>query len=268
MYVLKSGFIIQFLIVCSVIRATMALGQEPPPPLVTDRPDQTESPVTVPLKSLQIEMGFVFADARGTETETETETRSFELGSTLFRYGLLDYLELRLSGGFVLQKTRNNSDESQAEGIGGINTGLKIHLITEDQFLPETGLIADIIFPIGHSALTSQKTHPGFIFAMGYSLSERFSLSFNLGGRSGDHNPFIFRYSAALGIGLSEKTSLFLETFGLKPSLSKNLLNLDTGFTYLLGPDFQLDSSAGLSVTEKPFEWFINVGFSWRLSGI
>jgi hypothetical protein len=46
--------ILIILIICS---GSPALSQEEVPPLVTDRPDQTESSVTVPFRALQFEMG-------------------------------------------------------------------------------------------------------------------------------------------------------------------------------------------------------------------
>lgn len=65
-----------------------AFGQE----LVTDRPDQTESSVTVPKGSLQIESGFLL----GYSEENRFSTRDLLLPTTLFRIGLTNNLELRI----------------------------------------------------------------------------------------------------------------------------------------------------------------------------
>ena len=70
----------------------LALLSQSEVPLITDRPDQTESAVTVPKKSLQIETGAVYEfDRIGS-----TEIRSLHFAKTLFRYGVTDCLELRL----------------------------------------------------------------------------------------------------------------------------------------------------------------------------
>jgi hypothetical protein len=55
-----------------------------PAPLVTDRPDQTESPLTVPLESFQIESGFIYARARQTEEALSTDTESFDRGKPVY----------------------------------------------------------------------------------------------------------------------------------------------------------------------------------------
>jgi hypothetical protein len=75
----------------------------------------------------------------------------------------------------------------------------------------------------------------------------------------------VLRFSSALGIGLSERTGDFIELFGLNPSNADGILNIDTGVTYLVIPNLQIDASCGLSLTGKPAEWFISTGFSWRL---
>src|SRR5678815_5712327 len=56
-------------------------------PIDTDRPDQTESPVTISKNWMQIEHGF----------DAETDNENSILGSsTLFRYGLSERVELRV----------------------------------------------------------------------------------------------------------------------------------------------------------------------------
>lgn len=67
--------------------------------LVTDRPDQTESAVTVPLNSLQIETGFLYEGVK----ETESVFDNYSIGA-LLRYGILDNIELRFGGDYLIGK--------------------------------------------------------------------------------------------------------------------------------------------------------------------
>ena len=68
------------------------------PDLVTDRPDQTESSLTVPRKTFQIETGFVFEKFNYDQYEFE----NWGIATTLIRYGLLDNLELRLGSNYQI----------------------------------------------------------------------------------------------------------------------------------------------------------------------
>ena len=61
--------------------------------LVTDRPDQTESAVVVPVGTLQVEGGATWIRDDGDGVEIE----AFEAPGTLLRYGLVPRLELRLA---------------------------------------------------------------------------------------------------------------------------------------------------------------------------
>ena len=65
---------------------------EDPPELITDRPDQTESPNTVPLGFYQLELGATFNVNEIGSFRNET----LSVPETLLRIGLSDRLELRL----------------------------------------------------------------------------------------------------------------------------------------------------------------------------
>lgn len=75
--------------------------------LITDRPDATESPNTVPLKKIQIETGGLFVS----NNEEGIKTELWNYNNTLIRYGVLKNFELRLA--FAISETReglNNED--------------------------------------------------------------------------------------------------------------------------------------------------------------
>ncbi|MEZ5196140.1 MAG: hypothetical protein R2764_06995 [Bacteroidales bacterium] len=99
------------------------------PDLVTDRPDQTESSVTVPHKSLQIETGFVFERFLNSDYTLD----NWGIASTLFRYGLLKNMELRLASNYQYSEliTKDSDVDTIQQGMGPILAGVKIY-ITED----------------------------------------------------------------------------------------------------------------------------------------
>ncbi len=74
------------------------------PPLVTDRPDQTESSSVVPQWRLQIETG---AAREWVETGSNEYENNTSYGSTLLRFGVLKFLELRLGTDMLNHQSKN-----------------------------------------------------------------------------------------------------------------------------------------------------------------
>src|SRR3982751_2928308 len=58
-------------------------------PIQPDRPDQTESPIIVPVKYFQAENGFAYF-------YNDENNKAYTYPSTLFKYGLTKFLDLRL----------------------------------------------------------------------------------------------------------------------------------------------------------------------------
>ena len=94
-----------------------------PPPMVTDRPDQTESALTIPRNFVQIEAGW---QAFRLE-EDGSSLDVVEIPSTLVRYGLDERVELRFGwDGFVSQVLKTGNFESDEAGVGNLSLGAKV----------------------------------------------------------------------------------------------------------------------------------------------
>ncbi|MBW1687343.1 MAG: transporter [Deltaproteobacteria bacterium] len=60
---------------------------------------------------------------------------------------------------------------------------------------------------------------------------------------------------------------MFIEYFAtLEPSEDEDEHSIDSGVTYLLSDDVQLDLSAGVGLNRAAPDFFISVGFAWRFS--
>lgn len=228
--------------------------------LVTDRPDQTESAVTVPLNSLQIETGFAYESLE----ENSIPIKNYSLASTLIRYGIIDFLELRFGGAYLITE-----EEININGLGNLFAGIKANFLTEDINPFDFALLVHSFLPIGSSAFKPEKAEPQVIAAVSKSISEEVSLSVNLGGRySSLFDKMTYQYSAAMGISLTNKLSTFLEAYGnFTPSVSP-IHNFDTGLTYLLSDDLQLDLSGGKGISGIESFWFVSTGVSLRFNNL
>ena len=75
-----------------ILLASLVKAQQEPD-LITDRPDQTESAFVIPAWRLQIETGFSKEWVNILDEESDGRMR---YGATLLRFGLFDFMELRL----------------------------------------------------------------------------------------------------------------------------------------------------------------------------
>ena len=231
----------------------------------TDRPDQTETATTVPLKSLQIETGLT--------NEFSIFSRVYSNG-TLLRYGLLNNFELRLEPELVCIPHDEYSNPKPKADIGIVPLGIggKYHLSRESGIFPEFGIIASsAILPLCSPVFQIDFIPLKLNAAFSNTLSETFSLGYNLGIECDGENPrLLFFYTVSLGIALSSKLGSFVETFGLFSEDFVSESKIDAGFTYKIKPLVQLDLSGGLSTFEGiyinryPRNPFVSIGFSFR----
>jgi hypothetical protein len=223
--------------------------------LVTDRPDQTESAVTVPRNSLQIEAGILY------ENFNDSELHS--VPGTLFRYGLFEKIELRLGAGYLVHKTHVTNN-----GIGDFLIGAKINFLTEDRSFADVGLMVHAFLPVGSEAFRPQETEPEIIAAFSKTISEKISFSSNFGGSlDSSIDEIIYLYTAALGYSFTNKLGVYIEVFG-NFSSSAPLHYFDGGFTWLLTDNIQLDFSGGKNFSGSDSHWFIGSGVSLRLTDL
>lgn len=256
---MKSGYILIMLVFSLACRA-----QEEIPELVTDRPDQTESSDVVPHKSLQIETGFVISNDR----VAMTERRSVVYNTTLLRYGLFENFELRtgLEYRSEMEKILDTGNTNTVTGLSPLYLGFKTKITEEKGALPEIAFLGGVALPYTEKK-EFRALHPSAImrFAFSHTLSERLSLGYNLGAEwEEDSGPGYF-YSVTLGAGLVRRLGIFIEAFGLLSPENPDEHLLDTGLTFLLLPNLQLDVSGGLGISDAANDNYVSAGLSYRI---
>lgn len=247
-------------------------AQEEPPPLVTDRPDQTESTAIVPRGSVQIEAG-----AKRDVDEVDGEkTISDGVGNFLLRIGLSRIAELRLGwNGLTARDQRSGTVSNRISGQTDASLGAKFHLATEKGRRPAMAVIAFVSVPSGRDEFTSDGFDPGALFAFSHTISDRIGLGYNAGlvfestAPEGEDRQTLstWTYAIASGFSLSEKVGTFVEVFGSAPASASgsSAHSFDAGLTWLVRPNLQLDTSAGVGLNDGATDWFVSVGFSVRL---
>lgn len=223
-------------------------------PLVTDRPDFTESAVVVPLQSLQIESGVENA-AFGSGT-------LWTYPNTLLRIGLFEKLELRVAlpgwAGWESSPTR----------FQDLGVGFKWQLTPDEATLP-VAILAHTTLPVGHETLRGEAGDFDVMLAGAYDFNDRLGLSWNLAAASikGERGDRLWsqRYSVALGMGLSERLGGYVETMGEFDSSGAWAPLLDGGVTFALSALSQLDAYLGFGLSRHAPDFVVGAGYSIRL---
>lgn len=255
---------INLLILLGLFLLNSAWSQDEPP-LVTDRPDQTESSSVVPQWRLQIETG---ASREWVETGSNEYENNTSYGSTLLRFGVLKFLELRLGTDMLNHQSKLPSGAERDEfGMSPIGFGLKAALMKEDGWLPEMAFITGWQVPnTGRESFSSNKWQHSYILAISYTLSERWGFGYNLGWEfEGAFEVNRLIYSLVFGYALAEKWGIYMETYTNKTGKNPFDVRADAGITWLVWHNFQLDLSGGLGITKISPIGFVSAGLSWRI---
>lgn len=249
------------LLFCGVANAQENISE--PVEMITDRPDVTESSSIVPNGSLQIETGAFYESFE----ENNIKFESSVFNTTLLRYGLLDNLELRLGWDFAEEtSTIDGLNTGKSNGLSPLLFGMKVAIAEEKNGWPEMALLGHVFLPFSASRdFRPQTTGVNFLFALSHTLTEKSSLSYNLGGEWGDDNPEMgYRYSVAYGYGISQRLACYAELYGNLPENSSASHFWDAGLTYLITPNVQLDATVGTSIT-KGQDIYVSGGISFRI---
>jgi hypothetical protein len=233
--------------------------------IITDRPDATESPNTVPIKSLQIETG-AFNDSYK-DMNVTYETRGYH--TTLLRYGLLERLELRVGWHFEEGKTKTDGiyDQDITSGFSPLLLGVKVEIVKENGLLPTIGLLGHLMLPFtAASDYRPETTGIDFRFSFGHTLCERSSIGYNIGAQWGDDSSEAsYVYTLVYGYSITKKLGAYAEVYGDIPEDNRANHYWDVGLVYLVKNNFQLDATLGRSFTEGQ-DLLISGGFSYQLS--
>ena len=245
-YLLNS--VIMFIITGSITHAQ----------IVTDRPDQTESSSTIESGSLQIESGVLI-----TFTEDDFSSQSQLLAPTnLFRYGLLKGIEIRVLSQF--ESVKDQMSSKKVTGISDLEIGTKIQIFKKESVNTEIAFISHLVLPTGSKILSNKKFGSISKLSMSHQITNNLGLGYNVGYNYFGSGKGDLTYSLALGIGVTNTFSFYLEPFGSILDIESLEANFDAGITYLIKDNCQLDFSFGTGINNTMN--YLSLGFSINIA--
>ena len=239
--------------------ASVSGGREP---LVTDRPDFTESAQTVQPSSVQVESGQTFT--------REGDVKSVSIGEVLVRAGVSRRVELRVSANsFLVERIGSVRTQGMEDG----SLGFKFNFVEAPEgpsIVPAISLIAGASVPSGSATQRSKLFLPETKLIAAWGLTERLGFATNLNWATGDNAGS--RYNEYSGTGsfaysVSDRVGAYAEYFGFAARLNSTWDNrhyVNGGLTFLFSPDLQLDARAGMGPDTKSRDFFAGLGISRR----
>jgi hypothetical protein len=223
----------------------------------TDRPDQTECPFITPASFIQAENGFTYENI-------DKNNKSITLPTILWKYGLNKNFELRL----ITEANTIKAMSNKVSGFVPTIIGFKVSVSEEKGIIPATGFIGHLAIP--NAASTKFKASyyaPSFRFNMQHTLSNKFTLAYNLGAEWNGESPEpTFIYTLTSGMSITEKLGAYIELYGFAPQNQYADHRADGGFTYLISNDVMVDISGGFGITEQSPDNYFALGFSYRFN--
>lgn len=242
--------------------------------MATDRPDKTESPITVDAGHFQIEMDLAtFTHDKHNPDRDGKTVRTWNLAPINFKVGLLNNVDAQ----FIVQPhtyTRTSdpaADLTKKRGFNDFLVRVKWNLWGNDGGETAFGLMPYIKLPTNHDQLGNRSVEGGLIipFAMelpaGWSLGAMPQFDIVRDTRSSGYHPEIVT-TISFGRDIIGNLAGYAEFFQ-SLSLERGapwVATVDFGLTYALTKNIQLDAGINIGITRAADDWNPFVGVSWR----
>ena len=210
--------------------------------LITDRPDQTESSVVLSQGHIQIETGISLEDSQS-------------YINTLFRIGIVNGVEMRINSNYLINDDISSLKKSS---FSDFEIGAKFRIMDKDNKITKIGFLTHLSIPTAPEIFSYNEYGLLSRLLVSHDLKNDSQIGYNIGYNKYDNYNGQFVYTLAYGVSLGS-FGVFFELFGDDSSNNSNL-NFDSGITYLIDNDKQLDLSIGRGLNNDMF--YISAGFS------
>ncbi|WP_395138202.1 transporter [Armatimonas sp.] len=242
---------------------SLAQAQESPPaksPIVTDRPDFTESNQLVMRGALQLESGFTLTNQRG-------GGRTAGLPELLLRYGASSGVEWRVGVPGFERVTANGVPA--LSGFGDTYLGLKLPLPALKNGT-ELALIPAFFIPSGKAGIESEATQPEVKLVWAHGLARERSLSgmlyVSVPQEEGKRQQRL-QHTVSYGLPLGKGTGMFMEAVTDIGQGVAAAHQLHSGVTFQPNATSQWDIHFGMGLNRQAPHGFIAAGYSVRFGG-
>lgn len=224
--------------------------------MVTDRPDTTESPVTVDAGHFQVEASF-FDFNRDRSGGVSTETWSW--GQMNLKAGLLDRTDIQfVFDSYVRTKTSGAGATSTVSGVSDLTVRLKQNLWgDEGDTRTAFALMPWISAPTGSDGVSADQWQGGLILPVSAKIADGLDLGAMLESDvlwDGAKYYVEWTHSITCGIGLTDDVGMYVEYVGVHDSGSASNYRAygDAGVTFAARKNLVFDAGVRVGLNAAP----------------
>jgi hypothetical protein len=241
----------------------------------TDRPDQTESPYTVDAGHFQVEADFVkYTYDTYKANGNNTRTRNLNIAPINLKAGLTNSTDIQFVFDNYVKQTESDKFAATAEkndGFGDITIRLKQNLWGNECGQTAFAVMPYIKTPTNTNDLGNDDVEWGLIAPLAIDLGTGYGLGLMTqvdyikdADDTGYHPSFV--NTATFAVEWTRNLGSYYEVFTEKGTDTGDRwrVALDTGLTYALNDNVQLDTGINIGVTEAADDLQPFVGITYR----
>lgn len=232
------------------------------------RPSKTDTPFTVDAGHYQIE-----ADLVAYTRDTNNQTEAFQIFIPNIRVGLLNNVDFQISLQTYnnVRATFGGDNTQENSGFGDTTVGVRVNFWGNDSGTTAFGMVSFVKFPTNQNNLGNNSIEGGITFPLAIDLSEKWNVGiqtqFKLNKNEADsgYNAGLVN-SIVLGYQATDRLGTYFELFTdiTTERDSELVATFDTGITYLLTENLQLDAGVNIGLTRAADDFNPFVGFTVR----
>jgi hypothetical protein len=243
-------------------------------PLSTDRPDTTDTPITVDAGHVQLEMDFLsYTYDRVRADRKRIRTDSYVVGHENLKVGITNDVDLELDWvSYELEREHDfdSGERTRHEGFGDLIWRVKVNVHGNEGGPWALAIMPFIKIPTAHDGLGNGTVEGGIIFPIAIAMPAGFDLGFTFDvdfDNGADRKYFLdFVGSTSLGYTILERLRFYLELWGAvnTEASSPPLARVDVGFSFQFTPNVQLDGGVNVGLTPATDDLNSFIGISIR----
>lgn len=241
----------------------------------TDRPDRTESPITVDAGHFQLEMDVLsYSYDRHNPEHADTKSEQFNFASLNLKAGLLHNWDLQLLiPSYNVSRSHDYTSRTveKHRGFGDLTLRSKVNFWGNDSGPAAFGVMPFVKLPTNQDELGNNSVEGGIILPFGMDLPLGWGMGTMLEvdvNRSVEHSGYHpeFIYSITFGHPIYGRLSGYVEWFALlsEEAPSEWESTFDVGFTCRLSDNIQLDTGINIGLTRSASDLNPFLGLSYR----
>ncbi len=255
----------RLLVLSAFLSFNLLTGAQALRDLETDRPDATESPVTVDKGHFQLESSF-FAWSKDDSGGTRTEVWS--IAESNLKYGLSDQADLQLVWTpYLHETTKSAAGNTSVRDASDLVFRLKYNIWGNDGGKTAFALMPVVKAPTS-SRLGNDKWEGGIVTPFAWRAGEKWNLGAQLEIQrfyDGDNLEWDWEVShtTVIGLDLTDRFGVYLEYLGVSSDDGYGA-HFSSGITYGLNDVAQLDAGTLVGLNKDAEDLTVFSGISWK----